>query len=97
MAADSAEVTIRTYDEGIASRPAGRFRSLGEKIAESAGAKTAVTVTKLYATTVNTRRRLPRMLPALERAAVGRVVLTRRATRTRMGDAPTLGHAHRTQ
>jgi amidohydrolase len=65
--------TIRTYDESIREQIGREIQITAQKIAESAGAKAEVTVTKMYETTVNDEALTTRMLPVLERAADGRV------------------------
>ena len=65
--------TIRTYDEAIREQIGRDIQMTVQKIAESAGAKAEVTITKMYATTVNDEALTTRMLPVLERAADGRV------------------------
>jgi amidohydrolase len=65
--------TIRTHNEAIREQVARDVRLTAEKIAESQGAKAQVAVTKSYAVTVNDESLTQRMLPALKRAADGRV------------------------
>jgi metal-dependent amidase/aminoacylase/carboxypeptidase family protein len=45
--------TIRTYDEKVRERVHGDIRLTAEKIAESAGAKAKVSISRNYNTTVN--------------------------------------------
>ena len=49
------------------------IRLAAEKIAESAGAKAKVSITKMYDTTVNDEALTARMAPVLKRAADGQV------------------------
>lgn len=65
--------TIRAYDEKVRKQAHHDIRLAAEKIAESAGAKAEVTITKMYDTTVNDESLTVRMAPVLKRAADGRV------------------------
>ena len=65
--------TIRTYDEKVREQVHGDIRLAAEKIAESAGAKANVSITRMYDTTVNDEALTARMAPVLKRAADGQV------------------------
>ena len=65
--------TIRAYDEEVRGQIHRDIRVAAEKIAESAGAKAKVSISRMYDTTVNDEALTARMLPVLERAADGRV------------------------
>jgi amidohydrolase len=65
--------TIRTYDEKVREQAHHDIRLAAEKIAESAGAKAKVLITRMYDTTVNDEALTARMVPVLRRAADGRV------------------------
>ena len=65
--------TIRTYDEKVREQAHRDIRLAAEKIAESAGAKAKVSITKMYDTTVNDEALTARMAPVLKRAADGKV------------------------
>ncbi|UEM03387.1 amidohydrolase [Skermanella rosea] len=65
--------TIRTYDEAIRDQVHRDITTVAEKIAESAGASAEVSISRGYDTTVNNDELTGRMLPALERAADGRI------------------------
>jgi amidohydrolase len=65
--------TIRTYDEKVREQAHRDIRLAAEKIAESAGAKAKVSITKMYDTTVNDEALTERMAPVLKRAADGQV------------------------
>jgi amidohydrolase len=65
--------TIRTYDENVREQVVSGLRLTAEKIAESAGAKADVRITKMYPPTINDEALTARMLPVLERAADGQV------------------------
>jgi amidohydrolase len=65
--------TIRTYDEKVREQAHRDVRLATEKIAESAGAKAKVSITKMYDTTVNDEALAARMEPVLKRAADGKV------------------------
>ena len=65
--------TIRTYDEKVREQAHRDIRLAAEKIAESAGAKAKVSITKMYDTTVNNEALTSRMAPVLKRAADGHV------------------------
>jgi len=70
----SMQGTIRTYDERVREKAHRDIRSVVEKIAESGGAKGAVSITKTCNTTINDPSLTERMLPVLKRAANGRVI-----------------------
>jgi amidohydrolase len=61
--------TIRTYDANVREQIHRDIRVAVEKIAESAGAKAKVSISKMYDTTVNDDELLTRMLPVLKRAS----------------------------
>lgn len=63
--------TIRTYDEKVRAQAHRDIRLTAEKIAESAGAKAKVSISKMYDTTVNDEALTARMAPVLKRAADG--------------------------
>jgi amidohydrolase len=65
--------TIRTYDEEIRDQVHRDVTTVAGKIAESAGAKAEVSISRGYDTTVNDEELTGRMLPVLERAADGQV------------------------
>jgi amidohydrolase len=65
--------TIRTYDQKVREQAQLDIRLAVEKIAESAGAKAKVSITKNYDTTVNDEALTERMAPVLKRAADGKV------------------------
>jgi amidohydrolase len=65
--------TIRAYDEKVRSQAHRDIKTAVEKIAESAGARARVSITKIYATTVNDEALTERMAPVLKRAADGKV------------------------
>ena len=65
--------TIRTYDEKVREQVHRDIRLAAEKIAESAGAKAKVSITRMYDTTVNDEALTARMAPVLKRAADGQV------------------------
>ncbi len=65
--------TIRTYDESVREVVRHESRVAAEKIAESAGAKTDVSIIKIYDTTVNNERLAEWARPVLQRATDGRV------------------------
>jgi amidohydrolase len=65
--------TIRAYDERVREQAHRDIRLAVERIAESAGAKARVSITKIYATTVNDAALTARMAPVLKRAADGKV------------------------
>jgi amidohydrolase len=65
--------TIRTYDENVREKVVSGVRLTAEKIAEGAGAKAEVRITKMYPPTMNDEALAARMLPVLTRAADGRV------------------------
>ena len=65
--------TIRAYDEKVREQAHRDIRLAAEKIAESAGAKAKVSITKMYDTTVNDEALTERMAPVLKRAADGKV------------------------
>jgi amidohydrolase len=65
--------TIRTYDEKVREQAHRDIRLAAERIAESAGAKAKVSITRMYDTTVNDEALTERMAPVLKRAADGKV------------------------
>ncbi len=65
--------TIRTYDESVREVVRHESRVAAGKIAESAGAKTDVSIIKIYDTTVNNERLAEWARPVLQRATDGRV------------------------
>jgi len=65
--------TIRTYDDKVREQAHRDIRLAAEKIAESAGARAIVPITKMYDTTVNNEALTAKMVPVLKRAADGRV------------------------
>lgn len=65
--------TIRAYDEKVRAQAHRDVRRTAGRIAESAGATARVSITKIYATTVNDKALAERMVPVLKRAADGRV------------------------
>ncbi|MBS0208922.1 MAG: amidohydrolase [Planctomycetes bacterium] len=65
--------TIRAYDEKVRQQAHRDIRLTVEKIAESAGAKAAVSITKNYDTTINNEHLAAQMAPVLKRAADGKV------------------------
>lgn len=65
--------TIRSYDEAVRKQAHHDIRLAAEKIAESAGAKAKVSITKMYDTTINDATLTAQMAPVLKRAADGRV------------------------
>ena len=65
--------TIRTYDEKVREQAHRDIQLAAEKIAESAGAKAKVTISRMYDTTVNDDGLTARMAPVLKRAADGQV------------------------
>ena len=65
--------TIRAYDEAIRTQVHDDIATVAGKIAESAGAKADVSISRGYDTTVNDEELTARMLPVLERAADGRI------------------------
>lgn len=65
--------TIRAYDEKVREQAHRDIRLAVERIAESAGAKAKVSITKIYATTINDETLTERMEPVLKRAADGKV------------------------
>jgi amidohydrolase len=65
--------TIRAYDEAIRTQVHDDIATVAGKIAESAGAKAEVSISRGYDTTVNDEELTARMLPVLERAADGRI------------------------
>lgn len=66
--------TIRTYDEKVREQSHRDIRLAAERIAESAGAKAKVSITKKYDATVNDEALTERMVPVLKRAADGRTM-----------------------
>lgn len=65
--------TIRAYDEKVREQARRDIQLAVEKIAESAGAKAAVSITKNYDTSVNDALLTAQMAPVLKRAAEGKV------------------------
>jgi amidohydrolase len=65
--------TIRTYDEHVREQVGRDVRLTAEKIAESAGAKADVRITKMYPPTVNDEGLAAQMGAVLNRAADGQV------------------------
>lgn len=65
--------TIRTYDEKVRAQVDGDVKLTAEKIAESSGAKADVRITPMYATLVNDPALTAQMVPALKRAADGKI------------------------
>jgi amidohydrolase len=65
--------TIRAYDEKVREQAHRDIKTAVEKIAESAGAKAQLSITRIYATTVNDEALTERMAPALKQAADGKV------------------------
>jgi amidohydrolase len=65
--------TIRTYDEHVRAKVVSGIQLAAEKIAEGAGAKADVRITKMYPPTMNDEALAARMRPVLTRAADGRV------------------------
>jgi amidohydrolase len=71
--------TIRTYDAGVRAAVHRDIRQIAENIAISANAKAEVEIIELYDPLVNNERVTARMVPVLERAADGDVVLNDRS------------------
>ena len=71
--------TIRTYDAGIRAAVHRDIKQVAENIAASASAKADVEIIELYDPLVNNDRVTARMVPVLERAADGDVVLNERS------------------
>jgi amidohydrolase len=65
--------TIRTYDEAVRDQVHRDIVTVAGKIAESAGAKAEVSISRGYDTTINNEELTGRMLPVLQRAADGRI------------------------
>ena len=65
--------TIRTYDEQVRNQVGRNVKLTAQKIAEGAGAKAEVRITRMYDTMVNDPALAAQMAPALERAADGKV------------------------
>jgi amidohydrolase len=65
--------TIRAYDEKVQAQSHKDIRLVVEKIAEGGGAKAKVTISPVYAVTVNDESLSERMAPVLKRAAGGKV------------------------
>jgi len=63
--------TIRTYDEAVRDQVHRDIVTVAGKIAESAGAKAEVSISRGYDTTINNEELTERMLPVLQRAADG--------------------------
>jgi metal-dependent amidase/aminoacylase/carboxypeptidase family protein len=71
--------TIRTYDTGVRAAVHRDIRQIAENIALSANAKAEVEIIELYDPLVNDERVTARVVPVLERAANGDVVLNERS------------------
>ncbi len=71
--------TIRTYDAGVRTAVHRDIRQIAENIALSANAKAEVEIIELYDPLVNDERVTARVVPVLERAANGDVVLNERS------------------
>jgi amidohydrolase len=80
IVADSVDMTgtIRTYDAGVRAGIHRDIRQIAESIASSANTKADVDIIELYDPTVNDERVTARMVPVLERAADGDVILAER-------------------
>jgi amidohydrolase len=65
--------TIRTYDDKVREQVGRDVKLTTEKIAESASARAEVTITKMYAPTINDEGLTEQMAPVLRRAADGQV------------------------
>lgn len=65
--------TIRAYDETVRRQAHGDIKLAAEKIAEGAGANAKVTISPMYAVTVNDEALTARMAPVIKRAADGKV------------------------
>jgi metal-dependent amidase/aminoacylase/carboxypeptidase family protein len=65
--------TIRTYDEKVREQVERDVKLTAEKIAESAGARAEVAITKMYPPTINNEGLTEQMAPILRRAADGQV------------------------
>src|SRR4051794_11058840 len=65
--------TIRTYDEKGRAQVGHDVKLTAEKIAESAEARAEVTITKMYAPTINNEGLTEQMARVLRRAADGQV------------------------
>lgn len=65
--------TIRAYDEKVRAQAHKDIKLAVEKIAEGFGAKASVTISPMYAVTVNDEGLTERMSPVLKRAAGGKV------------------------
>lgn len=65
--------TIRAYDEKVRQQAHRDIKLAAEKTAEGAGAKARVTISPMYAVTVNDEALTGRMAPVLMRAADGKV------------------------
>lgn len=65
--------TIRAYDQKVREQAHRDLRLVAEKIAESAGAKAEVSITKMYDTTINDEALTAQMASVLKRAADGRI------------------------
>lgn len=66
--------TIRAFDEDVRRRIHADIDQMATAIAAGAGATAEVTITPMYATTINDAALTERMVPVLKRAADGRVV-----------------------
>ncbi len=65
--------TIRTYDDKVREQVGRDVKLTAEKVAESADARAEVTITKMYAPTINNEELTEQMAPVLRRAADGKV------------------------
>jgi amidohydrolase len=65
--------TIRTFDEKVREQAHGDIKLAVEKIAEGAGAKAKVSITKMYDVTFNDEALTAQMASVLKRAADGKV------------------------
>jgi amidohydrolase len=65
--------TIRTYDDKVREQVVRDVRLTAEKIAEGAGAKAEVRITKMYPPTINDQALAARMRPVLMRVTDGQV------------------------
>ncbi len=65
--------TLRAYDEKVRQQAHKDIKLAVEKIAEGGGAKGKVTISPMYAVTVNDEALTERMAPVLKRAADGKV------------------------
>jgi len=65
--------TVRAYDEKVRQQAHRDIKLAAERTAEGAGAKARVTISPMYAVTVNDEALTGRMAPVLKRAADGKV------------------------